>query len=340
MGGANTTRGGRIDDEETRNLVLRQLREAGDGYLSGQELSRRLGISRAAIWKQIEQLRQRGYRIAALPARGYSLQSGPELLTPGDLRDGLRCEIVGRDIHGFSTIVSTNSHACHLAEEGAAEGTVVIADAQSAGKGRLGRSWASPPAVNIYLSLILRPPIPPREAPMMTFLSSLAVARTIAAESGLSPTVKWPNDVLIGGRKVAGLLNEMSAESERVHYVVLGIGLNVNMQDGDFPADLRYPATSLQLASGRRQERLRLCRRLLEELDALYRDYLANGSAAILRGWLNYFDLLGVMVEVSDLRGSLQGRVSGIDEDGALLLRRADGGTERILAGDLRPLSD
>lgn len=331
-------RAGRIDDEETRSQVLRLLRESSHPFLSGQELSRQLGISRAAIWKQIEQLRNLGYDIVAIPARGYHLQAGPERLTPAELRQGLQTALVGRDIHCFSSIPSTNSHACQLAEGGATEGTVVVADAQSAGKGRLGRSWASPPGVNLYLSLILRPPVPPREAPLMTFLSSLAVARTIEDVTGLVPTVKWPNDVLLNGRKVAGLLNEMSAESERIHYVVLGIGLNINMRADEFPADLRYPATSLLLATGSLQSRLALCRRLFAELDELYRDYLANGHEGIMNGWLRYFDLLNVMVEVFDGHGSQRGRVSGVADDGALLLLGDDGAIRRILAGDVRPV--
>lgn len=324
--------------DASRAEILRLLKDSTADYVSGAHLSACLGISRAAIWKQIGTLREQGYVIDALASRGYRLSGGPDRLFGAEIREGLETKVIGRDVVYFAETDSTNLRAAALAEQGAGDGTVVVAEAQSAGKGRLGRRWSSPGGVNLYLSIILRPGIAPRHAPLLTFLSSLATARTIERETGLRPTVKWPNDVLLNGCKVAGLLNEMNAETERVNYVILGIGVNLNMQAGQFPADLRYPATSLALALGRPVDRLRFCRRLLAEIDRLYADYPAE-QEAILAGWRGYFDLLDRAVVVEEPSRRLTGIVTGIAADGALLLRLENGREERVLAGDVQPLS-
>jgi BirA family biotin operon repressor/biotin-[acetyl-CoA-carboxylase] ligase len=320
-----------------RETILNLFRQSPEAYLSGERLSELLGVSRTAVWKQISHLRQLGYLIEAVPSRGYRLQGDPNLPLAEELRTGLVSKVVGREIRYLATTDSTNRQACALGEAGAEEGLVVIADQQSAGKGRLGRTWVSPPGVNLYLSILLRPPLPPHAAPQLTFLSALAVSRTIAAVSGLVPTHKWPNDVLIDGCKVAGLLNEMSAESDRIRYVVLGIGVNLNMTVEQFPADLRAPATSLLIAGGRPVGRARFARTLLEELDSLYAGYLQHGAAPIMAAWEAHCDLLGKTVAVEEGGKALRGVVSGIDRDGALLLTLEDGSTERVLAGDVRP---
>jgi BirA family biotin operon repressor/biotin-[acetyl-CoA-carboxylase] ligase len=322
----------------TQEALLRLLRAQPGAFVSGVTCSRELGVSRTAVWKQIELLRCAGYNIEAVTARGYRLLSCPDLLLPAEIAAGLSTRTVGRTIRYFDSLDSTNVRAWQLGEEGAPEGTVVVADSQSAGKGRLGRFWTSPPGVNLYLSLLLRPPLPPRDAPQLTFLSALAVARAVEAASGLRPTVKWPNDILLDGAKVAGLLNEMNAETERINFLVLGIGVNLNMAAAQFPTQLRYPATSLLLATGRAVSRLHFCRLLLEELDRLYRLYLEEGFTPIRAGWEGYFALVGKQVSVDCTSHTIDGTVTGIDQDGALLLRLPAGGSERILAGDVRPL--
>ena len=220
-------------------------------------------------------------------------------------------------------------------EEGAAEGTVVLADAQRRGKGRLGREWASPSGVNLYCSVILRPEILPVEAFELTFLSAVAVARTIERTTNLQPQIKWPNDILVNGCKVAGLLNEMNAETEKVHFVILGIGVNINMCRDQFPADLRHPASSLLLESGTSVNRTGFVRELLVNLDGLYDTYLREGYAPVRAEWLDRCHMLGRTVSVVQHREPLVGRVSGIDDSGALLVTVADGRTERILSGDV-----
>lgn len=314
-------------------------RQKPDAFVSGAEMSRVLGVSRTAVWKHIEQLRTLGYQIEAVTARGYRLRTSPDLLLPAELKAGLKTEIVGRELVYFTDTDSTNDRAHALAKDGAAEGTVIIAEAQEAGKGRLGRHWTSPAGVNLYASIILRPPIAPRYASQLTFLSAAAVARTIAEITELTPTVKWPNDVLIDGCKVAGLLNELDAETERIRYLILGVGVNVNMKAEQFPDDLRYPASSLAIASGGEVSRLVFTRTLLEHLDHLYSQYRHEGFKPIMQAWQDFFVLTGRQVEVDCQGRLLQGQVVGLDEDGALLLQTAGGRQERVLAGDVRPLT-
>lgn len=323
---------------DSSEQVLRLLRRQPDQYLSGEELSTALGVTRSAVWKQIRALRQAGYEIEAVTSRGYRLKRAPDRLLAAEIGAGLATGLIGREIVALEEIDSTNIRAWQLGEAGALAGTVVVADAQSSGKGRLGRSWTSPPGVNLYLSVLLRPLLEPRHAPQLTFLSSLAVATAIERCSGLQPQVKWPNDVLLNGRKVAGLLNEMSAETESIHFVILGIGVNLNMGADQFPPGLRYPATSLALELGRPVSRTTFCRILLEELDRFYSLYERRGFAPIREAWQGYFHLLGQRVAVENQHLRQVGTVAGLDQDGALLLQTDDGTTERILAGDVRPI--
>lgn len=324
--------------QNTDEQILRLFHCHEGEYLSGERISRELGVSRTAIWKRIEQLRGLGYQIQAIPSRGYRLSASPDILLPGEIKSGLDTKRIGCEVFYYPMTDSTNIRAHELAKSGAVEGTVVVADRQDAGKGRLGRRWESPPGVNLYASIVLRPAIPPRHAAQLTFLSAAAVACSVAAVTGLAPTVKWPNDVLLGGRKVAGLLNELDAETERVHYLILGIGVNLNMTLEQFPDDLRYPATSLALETGKKIQRLAFTRILLRNLDRLYDLYHEQGFPAVLENWQKYFELVGREVEVDCQEYLLRGTVLGLDEDGALLLRLPDDTKRRVLSGDVRPL--
>jgi BirA family biotin operon repressor/biotin-[acetyl-CoA-carboxylase] ligase len=315
--------------------ILEIFREKNGGVVSGEELSSALGVSRTAVWKHIKTLKEVGYRITAIPSQGYRLVSAPDILVPAEITAGLSTVRIGRRLICFRETESTNMVAFRLAEEGADEGTVVVAEGQYHGRGRLGRRWESPPGVNLYCSLILRPPILPTQAPQLTFLSAVAVARAIAVTTSLQPVIKWPNDVLVGEGKVAGLLNEMSAETEKVHFIVLGIGVNINMRRDQFPDDLRHPATSLALESGHEVSRLEFTRALLAALDESYDRYLARGYDAIRDEWLSRCTMNGREVRVTFQDHAQDGMVMGIDEDGALLLRLHDGRMERVLAGDV-----
>jgi len=320
--------------------ILALFRARHGGVVSGEEMSADLGISRTAIWKRITSLRQLGFVISAIPSRGYRLESVPDLLLPAELSEGLPLRKLGTNILTFRQTTSTNDIAYRLAEEGAVEGTVVIADQQSRGKGRLGREWVSPPGVNLYCSLVLRPPILPTRATQLTFLSAVGVARAIARLTPLEPRIKWPNDVLVGGRKVAGLLNEMSAETDAVHFVILGIGVNLNMATDQLPPGLRHPATSLLLESEARVDRIAFTRQLLLELDELYMTFLAGGSESIRAEWIRWSRLAGFRVRVSSAGSEVSGTVRGIDDDGALLVEVPGSRMERILAGDVTILAE
>jgi len=314
--------------------ILEQLR-AGDGFASGMALSRLLGISRTAVWKHVKGLRNQGYRIEAVPARGYRLLNSPDLLAPLDLSAGLDTRRVASRIVCLKETESTNAVAFRLAEEGAPEGTVVIADSQSAGKGRLGRVWLSPPGVNLYCSIVLRPPISPVAACQLTFLSVVAVARAIENCTALAPQIKWPNDILISGKKVAGLLNEMNAETEKVNFVVLGIGVNLNMRLDQLGEGVRHPATSLLEEGGVEVDRARFVRSLLAELDELYDRFLREGEGPVRAEWLERSAIRGRSVRVSCGAREFTGVVQGVDAFGALLVQPAGGALETVLSGDV-----
>jgi BirA family transcriptional regulator, biotin operon repressor / biotin---[acetyl-CoA-carboxylase] ligase len=323
--------GGELSTGSTGEQILSLLRGQKKAHISGEAISQALNISRSAVWKQISSLRASGYKISAEPSKGYTLDASPDTLNPSEIRLGMKSRLVGRRILSLPEAVSTNASAFRLAEEGAEEGTTLIADFQSGGKGRLGRVWASPQGVNLYCSIILRPPIKPVAAPQLTFLSVVAVARTIERLTDLKPRIKWPNDILVEGRKVAGLLNEMSAETDKVNFVVLGIGVNINMQAEQFPADLRHPATSLFIETGKTVNRTAFTRVLLEELDDLYLEFIKEGYAPVRKEWLEKSRLEGAVVTVTDNGSSRSGRVRGIDEYGALILETG----EQILSGDV-----
>lgn len=318
--------------------ILDIFRAAAGKVVSGEDLSALLQVSRTAVWKHIKALKVLGYRIDAVPSQGYRLLHSPDILVPAEIYAGLDTARVGKRILCFAETDSTNLVAFKLAEEGAEEGTVVIADCQKRGKGRLGREWASPSGVNLYCSVILRPSILPVSAFQLTFLSAVAVCRAIERTTILLPRIKWPNDILINGRKIAGLLNEMSAETEKVNFVVLGIGVNLNMRREQFPDELRHPASSLFLEGGGTVSRVSFIHSLLKELDLLYDLYLGEGDGSIRKEWLVRCNMLGQTVMVSSGAAALTGTVSGVDDNGALLVLLPDGKVERVLSGDVKIL--
>ncbi|MDD2897985.1 MAG: biotin--[acetyl-CoA-carboxylase] ligase [Desulfuromonadaceae bacterium] len=317
--------------------IILHLFRSEDGYVSGEYISKKLGVSRTAVWKHITALRTDGYCIEAVPSRGYRLVSSPDCIDPHEVTSQLNSTIIGTRLEFLKTTTSTNADAFRLAEEGAVEGTVVLADFQSGGKGRRGRIWASPAGVNLYCSVVLRPDIMPHEAPQLTFLSTVAAARAIERTTRLTPEIKWPNDLLVSGKKVAGLLNEMSAETDGINFVILGIGINLNMTADQFPDDLRYPATSLFLESGTQVDRSQFTSVMLHELDLLYSDFLAHGFAPVRDEWLLRCNASGRRVSVSDSGTECTGGIcTGIDLDGALLLKTDDNVLHRITCGDVR----
>ena len=301
--------------------------------MSGEELARRLGCSRAAVWKRIAALRRRGYRIDGRRAGGYTLAAMPDRLGPAELAPHLQG--AWRRIHWFEETDSTQRVVRDLARGGAPEGTVVIAERQTSGRGRLGRQWHSPPGMNLYCSVLLRPPLPPGAVPQVALVAGAAVAAAVAEETGARPAIKWPNDVLLGGRKVAGILVEMDSEMERVHHVIAGIGVNLNGARSSFPRDLRAKASSLRAETGRRVHRAAFTGRLLAAFEARYGRFLSAGFESVRAEWEAFSCLTGTEVRVAGPEGDVAGRVLGLDDHGALRLARSDGTTVRIVAGEV-----
>ena len=318
-------------------LILTALRAAGsDGAVSGAELSQRLHVSRAAIWARIEELRSLGYDIEASPHRGYRLLDTPDVLHADDLISRLgKTRVIGRDIRVFQETTSTNDVVEKLARDGVKEGVVVFAESQTRGRGRLGRKWMSPPREGLWFSILLRPDLRPQEATRLTVASATALRRAIQAQTGLKPAIKWPNDILVRGRKVAGILTELSAELDHVKYVVLGIGVDVNLDPGDLPAELRRVATSLKAELGRPVARPDLAVAILRELDHDYARIAAGQFAALADEWEEHDTTIGhnVVIRMGDRQ--VRGRAESLGEDGGLLVRTEHGHLERIIGGDV-----
>ncbi len=316
--------------------ILAALRRAGPASVSGADLSQRLGISRAAIWARIEDLRQLGYDIAASPHQGYQLIAVPDRLNADDLL-GLvaRNEVVGRDIRVFEETSSTNDVIERLARDGVKEGVVVFAEAQSKGRGRLGRRWISPARKGLWFSVLLRPGLQPQAATQLTVASATALCRAIREQTTLRPEIKWPNDILINGRKVAGVLTEMGAELDHIKHLTLGIGIDVNLTSSEFPAELRKIATSLRAESGQPVSRIDLAAEVLRQLDLDYSRIRSGQFDAVASEWAGQCTTLGRRVTIHVGTRALTGRAEALDNDGALLLRTDHGHLERIMGGDV-----
>ena len=319
-----------IDDE-----VLKLLRESPSPFFSGEEISRRLKVSRTAVWKRIGRLRTLGYEIEASTRSGYRLIRSPDLLTPSEIKPILKTKWIGKKIHYFQALDSTNSKAYELAINGAEEGEVIIAESQEKGKGRLGRQWFSPPFSNIYVSLILRPKIPPHQGSLITLMAAIATADAIRNFFRLLPVIKWPNDILLRDRKVAGLLNEIHSEVDRIHFVILGIGVNLNMDEKMFSEGIRNIATSLKIETGQTVSRKDFLQSLFLELERWYAMFSSEGNGVILDAWRDRAHIKGKQVKVTSFGETLVGRAIDIDSDGALLLETKDGKQKRVVAGDI-----
>jgi len=319
-----------MDDE-----ILQLLRKHPSAFLSGQEISRRLKVSRTAVWKRLRRLRTLGYEIEASTRSGYRLIQSPDLLTPSEINPILKTKWMGRTIHHFQTLDSTNSKAYQLALNGAEEGEVVISESQGKGRGRLGRQWFSPPFLNLYLSVILRPKISPHQASLITLMAAVATADAIQKFSGLLPLIKWPNDILLRDRKVAGLLNEIHSEMDRIHFVILGIGVNLNMEEKILSKEIRAVATSLKREMGQKVSRKAFLQFFLQELEKWYSIFLEEGGAVILKAWRDRAHIKGRQVKVTSFGETVVGIAIDVDSDGALILETEDGKQKRVVAGDI-----
>ena len=321
----------------SREAVLSLLR-GEEGFLSGQELSRRLGLTRAAVWKAVDALRREGYEIEARTGLGYRLSAAPDALTEAEIRSFLGpTRLVGRELRCFEELDSTNNYLKTLPE--APDGLAVTADSQTAGRGRMDRSFQSPKGQGIYLSVLLRPPLPPERLPPVTALAGVAVCAAVERVCGVRPGLKWPNDPVLNGKKLCGILTEMSLEAEtgRVQSLVLGIGINVSQGPEDFSPQVREMATSLGQALGKPVSRPRLTAALLEELDRTYAALLAGDLSAYLSAYRRDCVNLGKTVQLLPFGGGERetAQAVDIDEDFSLVVRGPDGKERTVRSGEV-----
>lgn len=314
-------------------MDLLNLLRGADGFVSGEILAGRVGLSRAGVWKRLNRLKALGYVIEGEPRRGYRLVSAPDKLLPEEILDGLSTKTLRGPIYYFESTPSTSDTAKILGTRGEAEGALVVAETQTAGRGRLGRHWISHPGSGIYASLLLRPPLPPNELPQITLSTAVAMVRALDRAVGITPGIKWPNDLILKGRKVGGILTEMETDSDQIRYLVVGLGLNVNTPA--FPWELADMATSLFLEEGRRFSRVHILRTWLEEFEALYARFLAHGFPEILEEWRRHSVTLGKCVAVRQGLRQIEGLALEVADDGALLLETALGEVVRVTSGEI-----
>ncbi|MGN0291028.1 MAG: biotin--[acetyl-CoA-carboxylase] ligase [Lachnospiraceae bacterium] len=301
-----------------KSEILAALRST-DGYVSGQELCNRFGVSRTAVWKAINQLKEAGYEIEAVQNKGYHIVSSPDILSQTELESVRNTEWVGKEIYYFESIDSTNTRAKKLAEEGSEHGTLVVADEQTGGRGRRGRGWESEKGISIYMSLILKPEIEPENASMLTLVSAMAVADGIEKVTGLDCQIKWPNDIVVNGKKVCGILTEMSTQIDYINYIVIGIGINV--QNEAFPKDIKETATSLYLESGKKQNRAAIIEAVWEAFERYYAIYLeTQDMQGLVKEYNEKLANMQKQVRVLDPKEPFEGKAMGITPRGELIV--------------------
>ena len=316
-----------------KTQILAALRSC-DGFISGQELCSSLQISRTAVWKHIRALQEEGYEIEAVPKRGYRLIGVPDTIAAQEVQSRLQTRWIARPVRYFAEIPSTNQYAKQIAEEDAPEGTLVVADNQTRGKGRAGRSWECEPGVAVAMTLLLRPKLPPEQISMVTLVMGMAVCSAIQELYGLDAGIKWPNDVVWNGRKICGILTEMNAEIHQVAYIVIGVGINVN--NTHFPEELAEKAVSLKMALGHNINRAELIARCMKRFEEYYETFLETGDLRALR--TDYEAVLanqGKAVRVLEPGHEYGGVAEGIDDQGRLKVRTPAGEVERVYAGEV-----
>ena len=318
----------------TKDSLLSYLKADKGNWISGESLSQKIGITRSAVWKNIRTLREEGYGIESSPKKGYLLSKVSEMLLPGEIREGLDTKVFGkREIIHFKETDSTNARAKDFAIQGAPEGTLVVSERQTAGRGRKGRIWFSPPEAGIFASLILRPTLLPNEAPKITFVTAVAAAEALLHLTSLDVSIKWPNDILVNGKKIAGILTEISTEMDAIDYVVVGIGMNIN--NPGFPDDIRERATSILIETKERFPRVRIVREYLRRQEAYCSRLKTSGFAPILTRWKELADIIGKQIKVEMIDKTYVGEVEDIDPEGVLILKDGKGVSHRIFSGDV-----
>ncbi|MDO3409639.1 biotin--[acetyl-CoA-carboxylase] ligase [Saccharibacillus sp. CPCC 101409] len=319
----------------SRDRLLDMFEAAAGQYLSGEEISRRLGVSRTAVWKQIRRLKDAGYVFDAAPKLGYRLAASAAALDARRIEASLRTRRFGRSLTVLARTDSTQTEAENLARAGAPEGTLVVAEEQTSGRGRQGRVWHSPPGRGVWMSAVLRPEGPLTAVPQLTLLAAVAVCRAIRAETGVQAGIKWPNDLLADGRKLCGILLEAVVEDGRVRHCIMGIGIDANLEEADYPEELRQKVTSLRRESGKEVDRSALIAAVMNEFESLLSLHAEHGFQPIRLLWESLSVTLGREIVVRDARGERRGRAAGLGEQGELRLETEDGEVLPVYSGDI-----
>lgn len=312
-----------------------------ESYISGAEIGAKLGLTRAAIWKRVNTLRKKGYIIDGSPTKGYKLIESPDLSIE-EIRNALSRESlkIGSELIFFKTLGSTNAVCVELAHKGATEGTVIIADEQTGGRGRLGRTWVSPPAKNLYMSILLTPPISPRDAAILTLMSGVACCIALRKLLLIPVYLKWPNDLIVNEKKMGGILSEISADMDRVSYAVIGIGININLDIEGLPLEVSQIATSIKREIGREFSRTDVAIEVLKEFNKWYNILIKNGKKDILSEWRDCSSTIGKKVKATIGDNIYKGIAEDIDQEGLLILKLFDGSLIKIDAGDITMLRE
>lgn len=317
------------------NKILKLLKDNKDSYISGQDISNELGVSRTAIWKHITKLKEMGYEINSISKKGYKLVESPDLLTYEEIKPYLCTKLIGRKILHFDTIASTNSKAKEIADFSENNGAVIISEEQTNGRGRLGRTWVSPKYKGLWMSIILKPELNPMEAAKLTQIGAAAVTKSLK-ELNIDALIKWPNDVVLNSKKVCGILTEMNAELTKINYVIMGIGINVNIEENDFPVELSDIASSLYIEHGKLINRQELTAKILNNFETLYFEFVNKGnikeSIDICR---NFSALLNKEINVIKNHQVTPAVAKDLDAEGRLLVEYLDGNTEWLISGEV-----
>lgn len=315
--------------------IAKRLLMADGQPISGQQLADDFGISRTAIWKHIKELEDEGYGIETIKKKGYVLSSSPDSVQPAKVDQYLKTERFGRNIDYHVVCTSTQPIAHQQAQSGAPDGTVILSEEQTAGKGRLARAWTSTQGKGIWMSVVIRPDIPPTKAPQFTLLAAVAVARAIEEVTDVRAEIKWPNDLLINGKKCTGILTELQADIDRVHAIILGIGVNVNQQLADFPEEIQSIASSIQMITGYHVDRAKLVAQILFHLEVYSDMYVEHGFAPLKILWESYSCTLGKRIKAIMVHQQIEGTALGITDDGVLQVKTDDGKIHGIYSADI-----
>jgi BirA family biotin operon repressor/biotin-[acetyl-CoA-carboxylase] ligase len=314
--------------------ILSLLKESEEQFVSGEVMAKRLGFTRAAVWKEIESLRRLGYQVEALPRMGYRLAGKPDKVYPWEVTYGLNTAFMGRTAYYYEETGSTNDCIKALLHKGACEGTIAVAEMQTKGRGRMGRQWHSTKGKGLWMSLLLQPTLPVTDIPKLTLMSVVALRKAIYQETGADAEIKWPNDLLLNGKKICGILAELGGEVDRMSHLVIGMGLNINQTLRDFPMDLREIATSLRIQLGRTVHRLRLIQVVLECLEQAYHQVNTSGFSEVLDECRKYSATLGRKVTIRDGARVLTGFAQEITNEGGLTLIQESGEKATVFSGD------